>query len=131
VAGVVPTSFGVGGRIMMGTACLTVPAQANACITASAYIRVDLVDPLKGNYVSFATSALTLATIIDTLAGGGNTSKILPKCIQNSGFPFGISASVAGSTMTLPNGVTIQEGVRFNGTIDFIGCRLSRFIESI
>jgi hypothetical protein len=84
--GIVPTSFGVGGKIMMGTACLKTPPQANACITASAYIRVDLVDPLKGNYVAFSTTALTFATIVDTLAGGGNTSRLLPRCIRNSVF---------------------------------------------
>jgi len=129
--GIIPTSFGIGGKLMMGTACLSVPPQANACITAAAYIRVDLVDPIKGNYVSFATSALTFATIVDTLAGGGNTSKLLPGCIQNSGFPNGVSASFAGSSQTLPNGVVIKEGMRFNGTIDFLGYRVSAYIAFI
>ena len=46
------------------------------------------------------------------------------RCIQNSGFPNGVSASFAGSSQTLPNGVTIPEGMRFNGTIDFLGYRI-------
>ena len=53
------------------------------------------------------------------------------RCIQNSGFPNGVSASFAGSSQTLPNGVTIPEGMRFNGTIDFLGYRISAYIAFI
>ena len=114
-----PTSFGLGGKIQMGTACATQPTTA--CITASCYARIDLVDPIKGNFLQFQTTALTFSTIVDTLAGGGNTSKLLPKCMQSSGFPDGLFASFAGSAQTLPNGVVIKEGMNFNGTIDLLG----------
>jgi hypothetical protein len=117
-----PTSFGIGGKIQMGSACAT---QPSACITASCYVRIDLVNPAKGNFLQFETSALTFSTMVDTLANGGNVSKLLPTCIQHSGFPKGVFASFAGSAQTLPNGIAIKEGMRFKGELEFLGYLVS------
>jgi hypothetical protein len=52
-------------------------------------------------------------------------SKLLPTCIQHSGFPKGVFASFAGSAQTLPNGIAIKEGMRFKGELEFLGYLVS------
>ncbi|XP_078693311.1 uncharacterized protein LOC144923010 [Branchiostoma floridae x Branchiostoma belcheri] len=84
-------------------------------ITGEGYIGVDIVNPGE-DYCMGSVSALTIPAVLS--AFGQNLQ--LPSFLSDIGFPQGVNFSFSPIVQTLPNGVTIQQGFFFSGTMEIL-----------
>ena len=94
-------------------------------IIAAVYLGINPTLPSK-NYFYGSINKLTIGSVLDAF----DIHLTLPKCLADSGLPYGLKVSFAFQSRELfPSGIVIPQGFVLNGTIDILGWQLKAYIN--
>ncbi|CAH1798336.1 unnamed protein product [Owenia fusiformis] len=119
--GVVPEPTVVSELHLGGRAQIGLIDNGNAKLfNATLFIGLNKIVPSESYFLG-QISKLTIPEILAAFAYYPS----LPAALDEIGFPDGLDTSYSQFGKTLPNGIAIPSGFRFNGTIQIIGFRVS------
>ena len=94
-------------------------------IIAAVYLGIDPTMPRR-NYFYGSINKLTIGSVLQAF----DIQLSLPKCLADSGLPYGLKVSFSlDSRELVPSGIVIPQGFVLNGTIDILGWRLKAYIN--
>ncbi|XP_065839709.1 uncharacterized protein [Oscarella lobularis] len=94
-------------------------------IIAKVYLGIDPTMPRR-NYFYGSINRLTIGSVLEAF----DIQLSLPKCLADSGLPYGLKVSFSlDSRELVPSGIVIPQGFILNGTIDILGWRLKAYIN--